>query len=487
MSNVLIVVDNKKDWAPYYPSESVITFDKYLALHTKPSQRMRVINLCSDYSYLSQGYYCSLLAEARGHLVIPTIKVLNDMQTSILYQLNVQELFSALDRLYKDKEVPEVLEFKTYFGQAREPFLSDLSRVLFERFPCPVLSITLRNVDRHWLIDDLQVVSHNTLNDDEETAFSEALDHFSRKVWRPKKSRKKYKYDLAILVNPEEKMPPSNTTAINLFIKAGKNLGVNTEVISPDQFMRLSEYDALFIRETTAIEHHTYRFAKKAESLGMVVIDDPTSILRCTNKIYLADLFRANRVPAPNTLILNRDNPGDIEWAATELGFPLVIKIPDGSFSRGMAKVANLEELKEKIAPLFEESSLLLAQEFLYTDFDWRIGVLNNKALYACRYFMVKHHWQIFRHNKTTSRAISGRFDTLPTFEVPRTVMDAALKAVKLIGDGFYGVDVKESQGKAYVIEVNDNPSIDHGVEDEYLGNELYSLIMQEFVRRLEE
>ena len=37
------------------------------------------------------------------------------------------------------------------------------------------------------------------------------------------------------------------------------------------------------------------------------------------------------------------------------------------------------------------------------------------------------------------------------------------------------------------VIEVNDNPSIDSGVEDQYLGNQLYASFMEEFLRRLEE
>jgi glutathione synthase/RimK-type ligase-like ATP-grasp enzyme len=74
----------------------------------------------------------------------------------------------------------------------------------------------------------------------------------------------------------------------------------------------------------------------------------------------------------------------------------------------------------------------------------------------------------------------------LPTFEVPRAVLEAALKACKVIGKGLYGVDVKELAGKAYVIEVNDNPSIETKVEDAYLGDELYMQIMAEFQRRLE-
>jgi len=62
----------------------------------------------------------------------------------------------------------------------------------------------------------------------------------------------------------------------------------------------------------------------------------------------------------------------------------------------------------------------------------------------------------------------------------------AALKAANLIGNGFYGVDVKQADNKVAVIEVNDNPSIDFGVEDAYLGEDLYRIILEEFIRRLE-
>ena len=74
----------------------------------------------------------------------------------------------------------------------------------------------------------------------------------------------------------------------------------------------------------------------------------------------------------------------------------------------------------------------------------------------------------------------------MPTFETPKVVLDAALKAAAIIGNGLYGVDVKLHNNKAYVLEVNDNPSIEHRVEDAYLGNELYLQVMGEFQRRLE-
>jgi glutathione synthase/RimK-type ligase-like ATP-grasp enzyme len=371
----------------------------------------------------------------------------------------------------------------SYFGTTPDPAFQELARLLFERFSCPILEVNLC-YRQQWEIVGLNAVSHRNLDDAMQTVFADALDKFSTKVWRKGRTRKAARFDLAILVNPEEQLPPSNRGALKKFIKIGRQLGIEIELITQQHYVRLPEFDGLFIRETTGIDHHTYRFAKKAEAEGLVVIDDPTSMLRCTNKVYLADLFRTHHVPTPKTWLLHKGNIAHLDRVEMEAGFPVIIKIPDGSFSRGIVKVNDRQELNLKVEELFQKSALLLAQEFLYTDFDWRIGIFNNKALYACRYYMVKNHWQIYRHG--ASRTDSGNFATLPTFEVPKAVLEAALKATQPIGNGLYGVDVKEKDGKGYVIEVNDNPNIDSGVEDKYLGDELYRLIMSELLRRME-
>ena len=44
----------------------------------------------------------------------------------------------------------------------------------------------------------------------------------------------------------------------------------------------------------------------------------------------------------------------------------------------------------------------------------------------------------------------------------------------------------RQAGDRLALIEVNDNPSIDAGVEDAYLGDDLYRRIMGEFLRRLE-
>ena len=62
MNNGLILLDNLYDWKPYYETSSVLTVSDYLKNKPVEKDRKLVINLSNDYSYISEGYYCSLLA-----------------------------------------------------------------------------------------------------------------------------------------------------------------------------------------------------------------------------------------------------------------------------------------------------------------------------------------------------------------------------------------------------------------------------------------
>ena len=484
MSHFYVVVDSLKDWKPYYSSQDVITFDDYLErIRDSSKKRIRVINLCRDYRYLKTGYYCSLLAEARGHNVLPSLMTINDLGRKSLSSIHLDDTSKYTPKIAPGAQ-GDTLVFRTWFGKTLDPLLAKLAFKIFEKFPSPLLEITLV-YKQQWQIKQVKAISLKAITDPEEqSAFAEAFEKFSLQMWRKAKARKAYRYDLAILVNPDDPLPPSDDKALSLFKKAANQLGIATEFITRKDYMRLAEFDGLFIRETTSVENHTYQFAKKAEAEGLMVIDDSRSILRCTNKIYLADLLKTHKVPTPKTVIINQPTQEALMSLEQEIGFPMVLKIPDGSFSRGVIKVENPIELMEQSKVLLKESVMLLAQEYMYTQYDWRIGILNNRPLFACRYYMVDDHWQIYKHESQETQ--SGGFETMPTFEAPKAVIDIAMKAAKLIGDGFYGVDIKQSGDRVVVIEVNDNPSIDSEVEDKYLGEELYTEIMKDFLQRME-
>ncbi|HEX7339000.1 MAG TPA: RimK family protein [Rhodanobacteraceae bacterium] len=485
MSRLIIVVEKASDWGSYYPSDDVVIASDYLRTPVVSDESVHVVNLCRNYRYLGTGYYVSLLAEARGHRVVPTVRTINGLSRRSLYGLDVKDLNQKLANFLpaggRDTTDLGVL---AYFGQTAYPDLQDLARQVFEMFPCPLLRIEFQR-DRVWQISAIKPVGLNSLDDDQEDAFAAALEQFSRKLWRKPRSRKTYRYDLAMLVNPDEKLPPSDKRALKNFIAAGKSLGIDVDPITQHDFTRLAEYDGLFIRETTAIDNHTYRFAHRAEKEGMAVIDDPVSILRCTNKIFLHDLMRARKLAVPRTAIIYRDDGKKLDELPDQLGLPIVLKIPDGSFSRGVVKVENLAQLHTESAKLFQHSALLIAQEYVYTEFDWRIGVLNGEPLYACQYFMSRGHWQIYNH-AVKGAPRPGGWRTLAVDKVPAEVVKLALKATHPIGNSLYGVDIKEVHGRPVVIEVNDNPSIDSGVEDQVAGEELYLRVMREFLHRME-
>lgn len=484
MQTLQIVVDQIEDWQPYYPSKELISAEDYLSTPiTGSEKKSKVINLCTDYDYLSTGYYCSLLAEARAQRVIPSIRSINDLANHRYYRLyDDLNLRQALE-----KSAPadsSRLQIKIFFGYPSLAGLEKLARRLFELYPCPILSVSLEQRD-HWEIVEISPGKLTDLSEDEQTQFANSIDSFSRSIWRKPRSRKRFRYELAILCNDQEELPPSNSKAIKSFIRAGNELGLDVDIIGKHDYARLLEYDALFIRETTAIDHHTYRFAKRAESEGLVVLDDPDSILKCTNKVFLAELLETNQVPTPKTLLLMRDKSIDFDELEAEISYPAVLKIPHGSFSRGVVKVQNRNEMEQHCEELFRESAILLCQEYVATDYDWRIGFLNYKPIYACQYFMARGHWQIYNHSKN-ARQKSGGFTTMPIHQVPRDVIKTATKAVKLIGDGLYGVDMKQLPDRNVIIEINDNPSIDSGVEDAYAGDDLYITVMAEFLRRLD-
>jgi glutathione synthase/RimK-type ligase-like ATP-grasp enzyme len=318
---------------------------------------------------------------------------------------------------------------------------------------------------------------------DENTLQSIAYEYFAQKKFN-RTRLKNYKYDLAILVNPEESNPPSNSIALEKFRLAGERQGFFVEFITKDDIHRINEFDALFIRETTSVNDHTYQIARYAHAEGLIVIDDPWSILKCANKFYLQERMKRAKIKMPKNVLL-KTNLENLSEAVQELKFPIVLKQPDSAFSLGVHKIDDDETLLIKAKALFLESEFIIAQEFLVSEYDWRVGILDNKVIFVCRYYMAKNHWQIYNWSGEEADDITGDSETVPIEDVPEIVINTALKATSFIGDGLYGVDLKYCNNQIYLIEINDNPNIDAGIEDFVAGDALYDTIIRSFKERI--
>ena len=473
----VLVTDDPLSWEFLSHLAPIVLATDYLsndAYHQNKS--MRVINLCRSYNYQTIGYYVSLLAHARDHKAIPSVLSIQDvLSTSLSKQISQdieEEIQSSLHDIKGDEFV-----LSLYFGQNMAKRHAVLAKKLHGLFPLPLLRLTLEQ-KKQWCIKKLTPLAPADVPPQHYEFMQQAAEsYFSKKRFHQWRKKQRY-HDLAILIDPSEPNAPSNKKALDAFVTAGEGMGLNVDFIDKNDTKSIGEYDALFIRATTSVDHYTYRFARRALQENLVVIDDPQSIVKCTNKVYLAELLRSHQVLTPDTIFISKY---DKELPPIE--FPCVLKKPDSAFSHGVVKLDSQKELQKSLAQFFKTSDLILIQPFIPTAFDWRIGILDNKPLYACRYYMAKGHWQIY--NWGSAQEKEGKSDAFALSEVPEAVIKTALKATRLIGDSLYGVDIKSHNDKHYVIEVNDNPNIDFGIEDRVMGAALYQQIMAIFLQRI--
>ena len=480
----LIVVERPERWPFDVPGVQVVSAREYLtAERFAELGRATTLNFCRSYAQNTTGYYVSLLAAARGHRPIPSVTTLQSLSMGPVVRVVSEELDALVERSLSSLKSDE-FELSVYFGRNTAQRYDRLSRELFNHFPVPFLRARFAREGGSWSLEGIRVIPASEVPESHREFVIEACDRFFRRGRPGSGPRRESRYDLAILWSEDDPQAPSDARAIRKFLRAADELDMRADIIGPEDLGRLGVYDALFIRETTHVGHRTHRFALRAEAGGLVVIDDPESIVRCTNKVYQAELFHRHGVPAPRTMVVHAGNRAAVK---ATVGFPCVLKDPAGSFSTGVVKATTDSELEAGLDRFLGSSELVIAQEWTPTEFDWRIGVLDGAVLFSARYHMAPGHWQIIRPDARRGTPKYGRVEAIPADEVPPRVIEVAEAAARPIGSGLYGVDVKElPDGRVVVTEVNDNPNIESGCEDGVLGDALYTRIMEHFLRQLE-
>ena len=483
MTDWVILVDSGRDLEQADTPHKVLSIRDYLA---RPNlfngERPNIINLSRSYAYQSAGYYASLLAEARNQRILPNVQAMLELSRKGLYRNALPDLEDALNNCQRRRSDPVPSTLTVFFGHTEIAGFERFTRLLFDWFRAPVLELRLKSLDGWTRIEKIQPLPVNKLSADQRAMLLAGIERHTKRRWSVPRSRTPLRYTLAVLHNPRETLPPSNQDSLRKLAQVGARMGVAVEPILAKDLDRLAEYDALWIRETTSIDNHTYRFARRAEQEGMPVIDDTSSMIRCTNKVYLKELLEAHNLPMPKSLVLGERD--DLAKAEALLDYPMVVKIPDGSFSRGVHKVADRAELQQRRRELFQETDLILLQEFMPTEFDWRVGVLDGQPLFVSQYLMAKKHWQIVKH-EADGRAIEGSFKTFAVADAPAEVVEIAVKAAALIGNGLYGVDLKQNERGVFIIEINDNPNMEHNVEGAALKDEMWRQLLNWYLKRL--
>jgi glutathione synthase/RimK-type ligase-like ATP-grasp enzyme len=479
--NVLFVVERQQQWPFEIPGTALVTARAYL---TDPAagngMDAQVVNLCRADRYQGRGYYVSLLAEARGHSPLPDVKTIEDLQSPAHRDRLAAQLDDLVQRSLQHG-ASDLFQLDAYFGQDPAGQHAAIAQQLFAAVRAPLLRAWFKRSDGRWALDKLAAIALPDIAPQHRPMLLAAATAFvTGSIAPPANGGAGAAPKVAILHDPARSERPSNDEALRKFVAAASVVGLQAQIVGPEALERLEEFDGLFIRTTTNVNHYTYEFSRRAAALGLVVIDDPDSILKCTNKVYLNELMRRHRVPTPRSMVVHAGNLAEVVPA---LGLPCILKVPDGGFGVGVVKIETPEQLESRAGQLLAGSELLIGQEWLPTEFDWRVCVFDRRPLFACKYFMAPGHWQIVKHDGVA--AVEGDTLALAVGEVPEAVIATAVRAANLIGSGLYGVDLKQVGEQCYLIEINDNPNVDAGNEDQVLGDALYREVMGVFARRI--
>jgi hypothetical protein len=292
------------------------------------------------------------------------VKTVEDLQSDA----HVQLLAAEIDELVQTSlqhGASDLFELDAYFGRDPAELHPTLAQQLFGLVKAPLLRAVFRRTDGRWFLDEMRAIAVSDIPPQHRRFLLAAATEYVTGYRRPRPvTGDSDAPRVAILRDPTEVDRPSNDAALQKFVEAASAVGLRGDIVGPDALDRLPQFDALFIRTTTNVGHFTYEFARRAAALGLAVMDDPESILKCTNKVYLNELMARHGIPTPRTLMVHRDN---VDRVVPALGLPCILKQPDSGFGLGVVKIETEQQLMSRAAQLLARSELPIAQEWLPT------------------------------------------------------------------------------------------------------------------------
>jgi glutathione synthase/RimK-type ligase-like ATP-grasp enzyme len=260
-----------------------------------------------------------------------------------------------------------------------------------------------------------------------------------------------------------------------------EGMGYRSYFIFPVEIKKVPKTDGLFIRSRTDPLNISYIASKMAEMHGIPVIDDPRSIQICSDKVNMYMHLIKAEIPIPRTEFVRKSDLSEESMGRLldRMDGSLILKEPSTTFGNRVKRVTSPADAHHVAGNYLKMSDWIVGQEYIESDEDWKIGVLGGELLYACRYVLPTESQKIVASEEGEIPDYAS--ESVPEADVPREAIDLAIRAARAIGDGLYSVDIKQRGGRQFVIEVNDNPSLESG-EDEYyprIYNQIISNLME--------
>jgi [lysine-biosynthesis-protein LysW]--L-2-aminoadipate ligase len=217
----------------------------------------------------------------------------------------------------------------------------------------------------------------------------------------------------------------------------------------------LGQYDAVLVR---CLSHsRAYYLTRWLDRLGVPAVSPFKVISTCGDKILTSIALQEAGVPIPRNVVAF--TPEAALEAIEEMGYPVVLKPPFGSWGRLLARVNDRDSAEailehKKTLGGFIHSVFYIQEHVDKPGRDIRAMVAGDELVYAI--YRISDHW-------ITNTARGGRAELCPP--TPELV-DICLSAAEAVGGGVVAIDLFETKdGRLLVNEVNHTPEFHASVE----------------------
>ena len=302
----LVVVENVARWPFELEGAEVVSARDYLTEARYAEMRSAIVfNVCRAYRYQSLGYYVSLLATARRHRPLPSVETLQDLRMSSVLRMVAEDLEDEMQRALSHLR-GDRFELSVYFGRNLAKRYDRLARALFDQFPAPFLRATFVYEDR-WKMQSIRPIATAEIPGEPQRIRDRAGERLLRAPAAPARAP-----HLSLRHGDPVRTgwthvalgPGGNPQLHPRRARARDRCGGDRSQRPPDsRRVRRAVHPRNHRRQPP---HLPLRAAGRRGGPGGHRRSE--SIVRCTNKVYLAELFaRTRHRPAPKRSIVHRD------------------------------------------------------------------------------------------------------------------------------------------------------------------------------------
>ncbi|MEM2143846.1 MAG: RimK family alpha-L-glutamate ligase [Candidatus Jordarchaeaceae archaeon] len=213
--------------------------------------------------------------------------------------------------------------------------------------------------------------------------------------------------------------------------------------------LNLLDLDALLFRgfNRGSLEEVILRMdtLHRLQRLGMKIYNPPPAIEKASDKFYTSTPLQEAGLPTPRTFVT--EDESEALKIFKEMG-DVVVKPLFGSQGKGMTRVTDVETASRVFENLAFSNLVIYMQEFIpHGNRDIRAFTIGEEVVAAM--YRVSDSWKtnVFQGAKTVVCKLEPELEEL------------SIKAAKVIGCEYAGVDILEGPNGPVIIEVNSSPT----------------------------